>query len=149
MTTIFASDTADSGEIVRLHDAIVDTEVLDVRDLGKPTSNLAAYAPVPPMWALRNGPATGEYQTYRRLGDAVTETRLQQPGQPRPPRPMPAPGPPPKPAAQVRPDRYRGKRRRPVPAWALALLGFGLCLAFEAAAGAAFAAVLVANGAIR
>ncbi len=65
MTDLLTTDNADSGEVVRLNPAIVDTFVLDAADL-KSTRSLSSFAKtLPPTRVLRRPDATGEQPLYR------------------------------------------------------------------------------------
>jgi hypothetical protein len=126
MTTIFATDPINSGEI--LHPNLVDTYVLDV---GERTRNLSAYArSLPPVWGLRRSDATGEHPVYRPLTIGVVEPyALQEPPiGPVPPLPPPPPRVPVSTVygAQERPDNYRSRHRAPRPVWAWRALHIGL-----------------------
>jgi hypothetical protein len=130
MTTIFATDPIDSGEI--LHPDLVDTYVLDV---GERTRNLSDYArSLPPVWGLRRSDATGEQPVYRPETIAVVDAVREWPTVPVPPLSTVYDG---------RAKRRRGGRHRaPVPAWAWLALGAGVVLLAEAAAVLGALAVL-------
>lgn len=134
MTTIFATDPTDSGEI--LHPSLVDTYVLDV---GERTRNLAPYTHGLRPW--RRPDSTGEQQVYRPLTIGVVDGLQEPPIGPVPPLPPPPPGsvydrrP-------VKPLLRRGSHRTPRPVWAWLLLGVGAVLLVEAVAALVALAVL-------
>ncbi len=135
MTDLLTTDNADSGEIVRLHPSIVDTEVLDATAIAGATRSLTGYAKaLPPTRFLRRAEADADETvemyiptTIAVISDPLVVTAelpLQTPGQPRPPAPLPTP--PPKPTV-VKPLFGHGRHRRPFPPWArrAVLLGLG------------------------
>src|SRR3990172_8095762 len=101
----------ESGEILPLHPAFVDTSVFDV---GESTRNLAPYTHgMRP--AYRRPGATGEQPLYQPQTIGVVDHDL-------PPVPGDAPAGP----EQVRPDGYRSRHRAPRPVWAYLVTGAGL-----------------------
>jgi hypothetical protein len=100
MTDLLTTDSADSGEVVRLNPAIVDTDVLD---LGEQTRNMAPY--IHGLRPIRRPESTGEHPVYR------PETIANVDELPTEPIPPTVYGP-------TRPDDYRARHRRPRPVWA-------------------------------
>lgn len=115
MTDLLTTDNADSGEVVRLHEAIVETDVLDAREIVQPTRSLTGYAKsLPPLRGLRRPDATGEHPIYRPPNfDAALN------------KPPVGKVPPCVCGATVKPLLGRGKRRRPRAMWAWLLVRVG------------------------
>lgn len=110
MTDLLTTDSADSGEVVRLHDAIVDTDVLDV---GEHTRNMPPY--IHGLRPIRRPDSTGEHPVYRPETIGNVDER---PTEPIPPTVYQS--------EPVRPRRHRGAHRAATPAWALLVTGAGL-----------------------